>query len=46
MPDSGAAQFDLTGYYTKMSVPAMNPETGALEATLSYKAISAETYTQ
>lgn len=46
LPDAGAAQWALSGYITAMSVPTLDPETGALMCTLSYKADSADTYTQ
>lgn len=45
-PDTGTAQVALAGYITGMSVPSLDPESGALMVTLSYKADSAETYTQ
>lgn len=46
LPDSGSAQFAASGYITNISVPTLDPETGALMATVSYKADAAETYTQ
>lgn len=46
LPDAGAAQWELSGYLTGFSVGALNPTTGLLEATVAYKAIAAETFTQ
>lgn len=46
MPDAGAAAFACGGYITGLSVPSLDPETGALMCTVSYKADSAETFTQ
>lgn len=46
LPDSGAASFAASGYITNVSVPTLDPDTGSLMATVSYKADSAVTYTQ
>jgi hypothetical protein len=46
MPDAGAATVVTAGYLTNVSVPSLDPETGALMATASFKADSAETFTQ
>lgn len=46
LPDSGAAQWALSGYITDLSVPTLDPETGSLMCTISYKADTADTYTQ
>jgi hypothetical protein len=46
LPDSGAASWAQSGYVTSFSVPALNPETGILEATFSFKASAAATFSQ
>jgi len=46
LPDAGAAQWALSGYITSFLVGQLNPETGLLESVFTYKATSAETFTQ
>jgi hypothetical protein len=46
MPDAGAAQVVTAGYILGISVPSLDAETGALMCSVSYKADSAETFTQ
>jgi hypothetical protein len=46
LPDVGAAEWAMSGYWTDFSVPALNPDTGLLEATAKFKAIAADTFTQ
>lgn len=46
LPDAGAAQWEVSGYWTDFGVPALNPDTGLMEAVLKFKAIAAETFTQ
>lgn len=44
-PDSGAAQYAMSGYITDWTVPTLGVD-GALEVTYTYTAISAEVFTQ
>lgn len=46
LPDSGSATWALSGYFTDQSVPTLDPETGALMTTFSFKCDVADTYTQ
>lgn len=46
LPDTGAAEWAAGGYITNMTVPALDPQTGALKSTISFKADGAATYTQ
>jgi hypothetical protein len=46
MPDAGAAQYALAGYITNFLPGSFDPESGLMEATISFKADSVETYTQ
>jgi hypothetical protein len=45
LPDAGAAQFAMSGYITAFSISPLDPETGALMATISYRADTADTFT-
>jgi len=44
LPDAGAAQWAMSGYITSFNIPAMTTN-AALEATFSFKANVAETFT-
>lgn len=46
LPDVGAAAWAMSGHIMAFSVPALNPETGVLEATFKFKAIGADVFTQ
>jgi hypothetical protein len=47
MPDSGAAEWSASGTFTKFVPPAMAADGDTpLQATLTFKALGAETYTQ
>jgi len=46
LPDAGAAQWAFSGYITSFIPQEMNPETGLLETVFTYKADTAETFTQ
>jgi hypothetical protein len=46
LPDAGAAQWALGGYITAFSLGGLDPETGLVQATISYKADGADTFTQ
>lgn len=46
LPDVGAAQWAFSGYVTSFLPAQLNPTTGLLESTFTYKADSAETFTQ
>lgn len=46
LPDAGAAEWALSGYWTSFGVPALNPDTGLMECSLKFKAAGAETFTQ
>lgn len=46
MPDAGAAAIACAGFITGISVPTLDPESGALACSVSFKADSAETFTQ
>lgn len=44
LPDSGAAQFALSGYFTDFSIAPLVTN-GAIEATIRFKANAADTFT-
>lgn len=46
LPDTGAAQWALSGYITDFLPAQLNPDTGLLEAVFTYKANAVETFTQ
>lgn len=46
LPDTGAAQWAMSGYITRFSVPTLNPETGKLEADFTFKADTVDAFTQ
>jgi len=46
MPDAGVAQYELGGYITSFLPAEFNPESGLMEATVTFKADGVETYTQ
>lgn len=46
LPDTGTAQWAMSGYLTRFSVPTLNPESGKLEADFTYKADTVDTFTQ
>lgn len=46
LPDAGTAQWAMSGYITDFSVPSLDPETGVVTSTLSYKANAVDTFTQ
>lgn len=46
LPDTGAAEWALSGYWLSFGMPTLNPETGLMESTLKFKASGAETFTQ
>lgn len=46
LPDAGTAQWEQVGIITSFVVGQLNPDTGLLEATFTYKATSAATFTQ
>lgn len=45
LPDAGSAQWAMSGYYTKFTLPSMGTD-GLLESQLEFMAVSAETFTQ
>lgn len=45
LPDTGAAQWAMSGNITQFSVPTLNPETGRLEADFTFKAVTVDTFT-
>lgn len=45
-PNSGAAQYALTGIITGFEPGDMDAETGLMQATITYKATAAEVFTQ
>lgn len=46
LPDIGAAEWAMSGYWTDFGVPALNPDTGLMEAVIKFKAAGVETFTQ
>lgn len=46
LPDAGAAQWAMSGFITGFSVPALNPDTGLIESTITYRADTVDTFTQ
>jgi hypothetical protein len=46
LPDAGAAQWALLGIITSFLSAQLNPDTGLLESTFTYKATASETFTQ
>lgn len=46
LPDQGAAQWALSGVLTTFSIPTLNPESGRLEVDFTFKALTADTFTQ
>lgn len=46
LPDAGAAQWAMSGFITNFSVPALNPDTGLIESTITYRADTVDTFTQ
>jgi hypothetical protein len=46
LPDAGAAQWEVSGYWTDFGLPALNPDTGLMECVLKFKANAVETFTQ
>lgn len=45
LPDTGNAQWAMSGHITAFSVPTLNPETGRLESDFTFKAITVDTFT-
>lgn len=45
LPDTGAAQWAYSGYYTVFTVPTLNSD-GLLECDVTFEATGAETFTQ
>ncbi len=45
LPDTGAAQWAMSGNLTRFSVPTLNPETGKLESDFTFKAVTVDTFT-
>jgi hypothetical protein len=45
LPDAGTAQWALSGYITSFNIPTMSVN-GSLKATIGFKAITADTFTQ
>lgn len=46
LPDAGAAQWAKTGTITSFVPAQLNPDTGLLESTFTFKATGADTFTQ
>ena len=46
LPDAGAAEWAWVGNLTNFAVGALDPDTGLLKATISYKATGVATFTQ
>lgn len=46
LPNTGAAQWALVGYIKGFSIGGLDPETGLIMATISFKGSTAETFTQ
>jgi hypothetical protein len=36
----------MSGYWTDLGVPSLNPDTGLMECTLKFKAVTVDTFTQ
>lgn len=45
LPDAGSAQWALSGYLTSFSIGSLDPETGAVTASIAYKADTVDTFT-